>query len=128
MAIPVEEGIANAKTEQTMMDMSQAAFKMAKDVGFGTDEGKFKEWEKTLIKKIYELMGLGDIPDEFLNFSKFVETYGSVLTKSVQNDITLMGLTKRLAMYKLSENIASTSQKPEPGSANQPQQGFSATK
>ena len=32
--------------------------------------------------------------------------------KSVQNDLAIMNLTKRLAMFKLSENIAATEDKP----------------
>ena len=90
------------------VDMSAEAFNMAKNIGFGSDESKFKEWEKEFIKKFYEVIGLSDIPEEFLNFSKFIDAYSGVLVKSVQNDLAIMNLTKRLAMFKLSENIAQT--------------------
>ena len=97
-----------ADATNNKVDMSSIAFELAKEKGFGTDEAKFKDWEKSTIKKIYELIGLSDIPDEFLNFSRFIDAYSGVLVKSVQNDIALMNLTKRLAMFKLSENIAQT--------------------
>lgn len=98
------------------VDMSAYALESAKKIGFGTDEAKFKEWEKDFIKKFYETIGLADIPDEFLNFSKFIEAYSGVLVKSVQNDLAIMNLTKRLAMFKLSENIQQTAPQaaPEP--------------
>lgn len=101
-----------ADATNNKVDMSAVAFELAKEKGFGSDEAKFKEWEKELVKKIYEIMGLSDIPDEFLNLTKFVEAYTSLLVKSVQNDIALMNLTKRLSMFRLSENIQATSDKP----------------
>ena len=94
------------------IDMSAEAFEIAKTTGFGSDESKFKEFEKELVKKVYEVLGLSDIPEEFLNIGKFVEAYSGVLVKSVQNDIALMNLTKRLAMFRLSENIQNTAEKP----------------
>ena len=97
-----------ADTTNNRVDMSAEAFNMAKNIGFGSDESKFKEWEKEFIKKFYEVIGLSDIPEEFLNFSKFIDAYSGVLVKSVQNDLAIMNLTKRLAMFKLSENIAQT--------------------
>jgi len=106
------DAIANNK-----VDMSAEAFNMAKSIGFGSDEAKFKEWEKSTIKKIYEIIGLSDIPDEFLTISKFVDAYSGVLVKSVQNDIAIMNLTKRLAMFRLSEGIQNTSDKPAPEAA-----------
>lgn len=93
------------------VDLSAVAFDMAKKAGV-TDEAKFKEFEKEFIKKFYELIGLSDIPEEFLNFTKFIDAYSGVLVKSVQNDLAIMNLTKRLAMFKLSENIAATEEKP----------------
>ena len=103
-----------ADATNNKIDMSAVAFELAKDKGFGSDETKFKEWEKELVKKIYEIMGLSEIPDEFLNLTKFVEAYSSLLVKSVQNDIALMNLTKRLSMFRLSENIQATANKPTP--------------
>ena len=100
------------------VDMSATAFDLAKQAGLSDDKEKFSKFEKEFIKKFYELLGLSDIPDEFLNFSKFLETYSSVLVKSVQNDIAIMNLTKRLSMYRLSENIAQTADK-----ATKPEQG-----
>ena len=95
-------------TTNTKVDMSSVAFELAKSKGFGSDETKFKEWEKEFVKKFYEVIGLSDIPDEFLNFTRFIDAYSGVLVKSVQSDITIMNLTKRLAMFRLSENIAAT--------------------
>lgn len=97
-----------ADNTNSKVDMSSIAFELAKSKGFGSDEAKFKEWEKEFVKKFYEVIGLSDIPDEFLNFTKFIDAYSGVLVKSVQNDIAIMNLTKRLAMFKLSENIAQT--------------------
>ena len=97
-----------ADNTNNKIDMSSVAFELAKTKGFGSDEAKFKEWEKEFVKKFYEVIGLSDIPDEFLNFTKFIDAYSGVLVKSVQNDIAIMNLTKRLAMFKLSENIAQT--------------------
>ena len=94
-------------TSNNKVDMSAIAFDLAKKAGL-TDESKFKEFEKEFIKKFYEVIGLSDIPDEFLNFTKFIDAYSGVLVKSVQNDLAIMNLTKRLAMFKLSENIAQT--------------------
>ena len=96
------------------VDMSAIAFDLAKKAGLA-DETKFKEFEKEFIKKFYETIGLSDIPDEFLNFTKFIDAYSGVLVKSVQNDLAIMNLTKRLAMFKLSENIAQTGEKPADG-------------
>ena len=93
---------------QKKIDMSATALEIAKTTGFGSDEAKFKEFEKEFIKKFYEVIGLSDIPTEFLNFSKFIDAYSGVLVKSVQSDIAIMNLTKRLAMFKLSENIQAT--------------------
>ena len=103
-----------AENTNSKVDMSLVAFELAKSKGFGSDEAKFKEWEKEFVKKFYEVIGLSDIPDEFLNFTKFIDAYSGVLVKSVQNDIAIMNLTKRLAMFKLSENIAQTAQVKEP--------------
>ena len=103
-----------ADNTQTKIDMSAEAFNLAKEKGFGSDEAKFKEWEKEFVKKFYEVIGLSDIPDEFLNFSKFIDAYSGVLVKSVQADIALMNMSKRLAMFKLSENIQATADKPAP--------------
>lgn len=100
-----------AENTNSKVDMSSIAFELAKSKGFGSDEAKFKEWEKEFVKKFYEVIGLSDIPDEFLNFTKFIDAYSGVLVKSVQNDIAIMNLTKRLAMFKLSENIAQSAQK-----------------
>ena len=97
-----------ADATNNKVDMSSIAFELAKEKGFGTDEAKFRDWEREFIKKFYEVIGLSDIPDEFLNFTKFIDAYSGVLVKSVQNDVALMNLTKRLAMFKLSENIAQT--------------------
>ena len=94
------------------LNMSAAAFDIAKSAGLGTDEVKFKAFEHDFVKKFYEAVGLADIPDEFLTFSKFLEAYSGVLVKAVQNDLTIMNLTKRLAMFKLSENIQNTAEKP----------------
>ena len=104
------------------VDMSAFALDLAKTTGFGTDESKFKQWEKEFIKKFYEVIGLSDIPDEFLNFTKFIDAYSGVLVKSVQNDLAIMNLTKRLAMFKLSENIQATSTK-EAGPTESPNEG-----
>lgn len=104
--------MANENTQQKI-DMSATALEIAKKTGFGSDEAKFKEFEKEFIKKFYEVIGLSDIPAEFLNFSKFIDAYSGVLVKSVQSDIAIMNLTKRLAMFRLSENIQATGDKPE---------------
>ena len=104
--------MADENTQQKI-DMSATALEIAKTTGFGSDEAKFKEFEKEFIKKFYEAIGLSDIPAEFLNFSKFIDAYSGVLVKSVQSDIAIMNLTKRLAMFRLSENIQATGDKPE---------------
>ena len=104
--------MANENTQQKI-DMSATALEIAKKTGFGSDEAKFKEFEKEFIKKFYEVIGLSDIPDEFLNFSKFTDSFSGILVRSVQSDIAIMNLTKRLAMFKLSENIQATGDKPE---------------
>ena len=104
--------MADENTQQKI-DMSATALEIAKKTGFGSDEAKFKEFEKEFIKRFYEVIGLSDIPDEFLNFSKFIESFSGILIKSVQNDIAIMNLTKRLAMFKLSESIQATGDKPE---------------
>ena len=104
--------MADENTHQKI-DMSATALEIAKKTGFGSDEANFKEFEKEFIKKFYEVIGLSDIPAEFLNFSKFIDAYSGVLVKSVQNDIAIMNLTKRLAMFRLSENIQATGDKPE---------------
>ena len=104
--------MADENTQQKI-DMSATALEIAKKTGFGSDEAKFKEFEKEFIKKFYEVIGLSDIPDEFLNFSKFIESFSGILVRSVQSDIAIMNLTKRLAMFKLSENIQATGDKPE---------------
>ena len=104
--------MADENTQQKI-DMSATALEIAKKTGFGSDEAKFKEFEKEFIKKFYEVIGLSDIPAEFLNFSKFIESFSGILIKSVQNDIAIMNLTKRLAMFKLSESIQATGDKPE---------------
>ena len=93
-------------TPQGKVDMSKVALDMAKETGFFCgDEDRFHTWERNFIKKFYETLGLSDIPDEFLTFSKFIDAYSGVLVKSVQNDLAIMNLTKRLAMFKLSDNI-----------------------
>lgn len=104
-----------ADAANNKVDMSSIAFELAKEKGFGSDEAKFKDWEKEFVKKFYEVIGLSDIPDEFLNFSRFIDAYSGVLVKSVQNDIAIMNLTKRLAMFKLSENIAQAATPTEDG-------------
>jgi hypothetical protein len=106
-----------ADATNNKVDMSAIAFDLAKEKGFGSDEAKFKDWEKSTIKKIYEIIGLSDIPDEFLTFSKFIDAYSGVLVKSVQSDIAIMNLTKRLAMFRLSEGIQATADKPAPEAA-----------
>ena len=93
------------------LDMSAYALEQAKTLGFGTDAEKFKKWETDLIRKIYEVIGLADIPEEFLNFTSFIDAYSGVLVKSVQNDLAIMNLTKRLAMFKLSGEIQAAAQK-----------------
>ena len=93
------------------IDMSAIAFDLAKGSGLADDKAKFDRVGMEFVKKFYEVIGLSDIPDEFLNFSRFLDAYSGVLVKSVQNDIALMNLTKRLAMFKLSENIAQTETK-----------------
>ena len=106
--------MANENNNQTpgKVDMSKIALDMAKETGFFCgDEDRFKKWEHDFIKKFYETIGLSDIPDEFLNFSRFIDAYSGVLVKSVQNDIAIMNLTKRLSMFKLSENIQATADK-----------------
>ena len=107
--------MADENTHQKI-DMSATALEIAKKTGFGSDEAKFKEFEKSTIKKIYEIIGLSDIPDEFLNFSKFIESFSGILVRSVQSDIAIMNLTKRLAMFKLSENIQATGEQNAPSS------------
>ena len=107
--------MADENTHQKI-DMSATALEIAKTTGFGSDEAKFKEFEKEFIKKFYEVIGLSDIPVEFLNFSKFIDAYSGVLLKSVQNDITILNLTKRLAMFKLSESIHATGEQNSPSS------------
>ena len=104
--------MADENTHQKI-DMSATALEIAKKTGFGSDEAKFKEFEKEFIKRFYEVIGLSDIPDEFLNFSKFIDSFSGILVRSVQSDIAIMNLTKRLAMFKLSENIQATGDKPE---------------
>ena len=104
--------MADENTHQKI-DMSATALEIAKKTGFGSDEAKFKEFEKEFIKRFYEVIGLSDIPDEFLNFSKFTDSFSGILVRSVQSDIAIMNLTKRLAMFKLSENIQATGDKPE---------------
>ena len=100
-----------ADVTNNKVDMSAIAFDLAKNAGWNDERG-FKQFEKDFIKKFYEVIGLSDIPDEFLNFTKFIDAYSGVLVKSVQNDLAIMNLTKRLAMFKLSENIAQTGDKP----------------
>ena len=100
-----------ADATNNKIDMSAVAFELAKEKGFGSDEAKFKEWEKEFIKKFYEVIGLSEIPEEFLNFSKFIDAYSGVLVKSVQNVIMIMNMSKRLAMFKLSESINATAEK-----------------
>lgn len=100
--------------ENKKTDMSAIAFDLAKNAGWNDDRG-FKQFEKDFVKKFYEVIGLSDIPEEFLNFTRFIDAYSGVLVKSVQNDLAIMNLTKRLAMFKLSENIAQTGEKPAEG-------------
>jgi len=101
----------NNNAAPAKIDMSSVAFDLAKAAGLADDKAKFEKFEKDFIKKFYEVIGLSDIPEEFLTFSKFIDAYSGVLVKSVQNDIALMNLTKRLSMFKLSENIAATADK-----------------
>lgn len=103
-----------ADAPNNKVDMSAIAFDLAKNAGWNDERG-FKQFEKDFVKKFYEVIGLSDIPDEFLNFTKFIDAYSGVLVKSVQNDLAIMNLTKRLAMFKLSENISQTADKPEDG-------------
>ena len=110
-------------TANNKVDMSATALEIAKSTGFGSDETKFKQFEKEFIKKFYEVIGLSDIPDEFLTFSKFIDAYSGVLVKSVQNDIAILNLTKRLSMFKLSESINATADKPAMGEPTPPPQG-----
>lgn len=105
-----------ADATNNKVDMSAVAFDLAKNAGWNDERG-FKQFEKDFVKKFYELIGLSDIPEEFLNFTKFIDAYSGVLVKSVQNDLAIMNLTKRLAMFKLSDNIAQTADKPEPDKA-----------
>ena len=100
-----------ADNNANKVDLSAIAFGLMKNAGWNDERG-FKQFERDFVKKFYEVIGLADIPDEFLNFTKFVEAYSGVLMKSVQNDLAVMNLTKRLAMYKLTENIAATENKP----------------
>jgi hypothetical protein len=106
--------MADNNATNNKVDMSAIAFDLAKNAGWNDERG-FKQFEKDFIKKFYETIGLSDIPDEFLNFTKFIDAYSGVLVKSVQNDLAIMNLTKRLAMFKLSENIAQTGEKPAEG-------------
>lgn len=114
--------MADENTQQKI-DMSATALEIAKTTGFGSDEAKFKEFEKEFIKKFYEVIGLSDIPEEFLNFTKFIDAYSGVLVKSVQNDLAIMNLTKRLAMFKLSENIQATGEQAQAPSDDQAPKG-----
>ena len=100
-----------ADVTNNTVDMTAIAFDLAKNAGWNDERG-FKQFEKDFIKKFYEVIGLADIPEEFLNFTKFIDAYSGVLVKSVQNDLAIMNLTKRLAMFKLSEHIAKTGEKP----------------
>ena len=111
--------MADENTHQKI-DMSATALEIAKKTGFGSDEAKFKEFEKEFIKRFYEVIGLSDIPAEFLNFSKFIDAYSGVLVKSVQSDIAIMNMTKRLAMFKLSENIQATGEQNAPSTPDVP--------
>lgn len=106
---PEPEQQPNAK-----IDVSSIAFDIAKTAGLADDRDKFNRFEAELIKKIYEIIGLSDIPEQFLTFSMFVDAYSGVLVKSVQNDLAIMNLTKRLAMFKLSGEIQNTAEKPAP--------------
>ena len=101
-----------ADIKENKVDLSAIAFDLLKNAGWNDERG-FKQFEKDFIKKFYELIGLSDIPEEFLTFTKFIDAYSGVLVKSVQNDLAIMNLTKRLAMFKLSENIAATEDKPQ---------------
>ena len=47
-----------ADNTNNKIDMSSVAFELAKTKGFGSDEAKFKEWEKEFVKKFYEVIGL----------------------------------------------------------------------
>lgn len=102
----------NNNAAPAKVDMSAIAFGLAKDAGLGDDKAKFEQFEKNFVKKFYETIGLSDIPDEFLNLTKFLDAYSGVLVKSVQSELAIMNLTKRLSMYKLSENIQATADKP----------------
>ena len=118
-----------ADVTNNKVDMSAIAFDLAKNAGWN-DEKRFKQFEKDFVKKFYEVIGLSDIPDEFLNFTRFIDAYSGVLVKSVQNDLAIMNLTKRLAMFKLSENIAQTAEKPKEDAVpqtNVEQTGFDPT-
>lgn len=102
-----------ADVANNKVDMSAIAFDLAKNAGWNDDRG-FKQFEKDFIKKFYETIGLSDIPEEFLTFTKFIDAYSGVLVKSVQSDLAIMNLTKRLAMFRLSEGIQATADKPAP--------------
>ena len=107
----------NTEPEQqpnAKIDVSSIAFDIAKTAGLADDRDKFNRFEAELIKKIYEIIGLSDIPSQFLTFSMFVDAYSGVLVKSVQNDLAILNLTKRLAMFKLSGEIQNTAEKPAP--------------
>ena len=112
------------------VDMSAVAFGLAKDAGLVDDKAKFEQFEKNFVKKFYETIGLSDIPDEFLNLTKFLDAYSGVLVKSVQSELAIMNLTKRLSMYKLSENIQATADKgaaPAPSDVDEKPTGHAPT-
>ncbi len=115
-----------ADNTNNKVDMSAIAFDLAKAAGLADDKTKFEKFEKDFVKKFYELIGLSDIPEEFLDFTKFLDAYSSILVKSVQNDLAIMNLTKRLSMYKLSESIAQTGEKKDVG-ARDPAPGETGT-
>ena len=110
----------NTEQQQTKIDVSAIAFDIAKTAGLSDDKDKFARFEQELIKKIYEVIGLSDVPEQFLTFTMFVDAYSGVLVKSVQNDLTIMNLTKRLAMFRLSGEIQSTGEKPAQKGEDQP--------
>ena len=60
-----------ADATNNKIDMSAIAFDLAKEKGFGSDEVKFKEWEKDLVKIVgREYVGLGLVgPDQFVRLT-----------------------------------------------------------
>ena len=66
--------MADNNATNNKVDMSAIAFDLAKNAGWNDERG-FKQFEKDFVKKFYEVIGLSDIPEEFLNFTKFIDAY-----------------------------------------------------